>query len=556
MAWALILPFSALEDRDLCQSLINKCNFSASADERLSVRKFYSCDIEFSHNVCSAHPSYYIMTSFVYCKTMLTRAPGLSDRCCRHNLVAISGGFLWPRINVNSVQSGRQYLIRSSVSLSGSLIYLVIVVKLRLNDIEVSCFILPIPYFFFKKSECKKVCLDIARSIFIIFTMSNINFSLLILLARSISPNLLELTIPNCLISNSLLKTEVAQEWEISSANVFIFLVHHQIAIGGCLVITNIALKPDHTLGIQNSANRNNTLLSVNPLLVQFKTCGCHTPHLALVTWKSPLLLVLVLCLYVQFKLPLKPSHISAHLAVVPDSLMFEPLVLFKTWRRHGSIFAEVTGEDCADRKMNFQLLRVAKFDFASWARHNVWRVNNLCVRFQLSCACKVLLALVTFDRIFCMGRDIVLVHFSQSLRLKTTCVANICSMDFELVPLQRQFGPFVGFWDKVTLITGQFILRFQILLICCLRRAICYMRVEIWHLVERSVTEGTVEDEGGHRFGFHINRRHEGVEGWLNRGSIFPLKGWHLDVQPILRKSWQQEVFSKWQEALQFAVF
>ena len=467
----------------------------------------------------------------------------------------ISGGFLWPRINVNSVRSGRQYLIRSSVSLTGSLLYLVIVVKLRLNHIKVSCFMLPIPHFVFKKSECKKVCFDIGPFL-IICTMSNINLSLGILLARSISPNPLQFSIPNFLISNSLLKTEVAQEWEISSANVFIFLVHHQIAIGGCLVITNIALKPDHTLRIQNSANRNHTLVSVNPLLVQFKTCGCHTSHLALVTWKSPLPFVLVLFLYVQFQLPFKPSDISAHFAVVADSLMFEPLVLFKTWRRHGSVFAEVTGENCADRQMNLQLLRVAKLDFTSWARHDVWRVNNFCVRFQLTSACKMLLALVAFDRIFCMSRDVVLVHFSHSLRLKTTRVANISSMDFELVPLQRQFGPFVGFWDKVTLITGHFVLRFQILLLCCLKRAICYMRVEIWHLVERSVTEGTVEDEGGHRFGLHINSLHEGVKGWLNSGSIFPLKVWHLDVQPLLRKSWQQEVFSTWQEALQFTVF
>ena len=108
---------------------------------------------------------------------MFTRAPCLSDRCCRHNLVAISGGFLWPRINVNSVhQSGRQYLIRSSVSLSSFLIYLVIVVKLRLNYIKVSCFILPFPHFVLKKSECKKVCLDIGP-FFIICTLSNINFS-------------------------------------------------------------------------------------------------------------------------------------------------------------------------------------------------------------------------------------------------------------------------------------------------------------------------------------------------------------------------------------------
>ena len=138
MAWALILPFSALEDLDLCQSLINKCNFSASADGRLSVRNF-SPVIFNSHIVCasnslSAHSSYYIITFLVYCETVFTRAPGLSDRCCRHNLVAISGGFLWPGINVNSVQSGRQYLIRSSVSLTGLLLYLVIVVKLGLNQ--------------------------------------------------------------------------------------------------------------------------------------------------------------------------------------------------------------------------------------------------------------------------------------------------------------------------------------------------------------------------------------------------------------------------------------
>ena len=68
MAWALILPFSALEDRDLCQSLINKCNFSASADGRLSVRNFSPVILN-SHIVCasngvSVHPSYYIITLF------------------------------------------------------------------------------------------------------------------------------------------------------------------------------------------------------------------------------------------------------------------------------------------------------------------------------------------------------------------------------------------------------------------------------------------------------------------------------------------------------------
>ena len=112
----------------------------------------------------------------------------------------------------------------------------------------------------------------------------------------------------------------------------FIFLMHHHIAIGGCLINTQVTLKPYHTLSILDTSNWNHTIITVLPLFVQLKTCWCDAFHLALVARMRPMLfVVLVLRLHVHRQLTLKTSHISAEVAIVPDSFVLEPLVLFKT---------------------------------------------------------------------------------------------------------------------------------------------------------------------------------------------------------------------------------
>ena len=111
----------------------------------------------------------------------------------------------------------------------------------------------------------------------------------------------------------------------------FIFLMHHQIAICGCCIITKVTMKPYHTLSIFDCSNRNHTIITVYPLLVQLKTGRCDALHLTLVTRMRPMLLVLVLRLGVHRKLTLETSHISAEVAIVADPLMLETLVLFKT---------------------------------------------------------------------------------------------------------------------------------------------------------------------------------------------------------------------------------
>ena len=133
----------------------------------------------------------------------------------------------------------------------------------------------------------------------------------------------------------------------------FIFRMHHQIAIGCCRIITKVTMKPYHTLSIFDCSNRNHTIITVYPLLVQLKTCWCDTLHLALVTRMRPMLLVLVLRLRVHRQLTLETSHISAKFAVVADPFMLEPLVLFKTCLGLGSVLAKVTWKDGADWKVN-----------------------------------------------------------------------------------------------------------------------------------------------------------------------------------------------------------
>ena len=75
----------------------------------------------------------------------------------------------------------------------------------------------------------------------------------------------------------------------------FILLMHHQIAIGGCHIITIITVKPYHTLSILDPSDWNHTIITVNPLFVQFKTCRSDTSHFTLVTGMCSMLLVLVL---------------------------------------------------------------------------------------------------------------------------------------------------------------------------------------------------------------------------------------------------------------------
>ena len=158
----------------------------------------------------------------------------------------------------------------------------------------------------------------------------------------------------------------------------FILLMHHQIAIGGCHIITEITMKPYHTLGILDPSDWNHTIITVNPLFVQFKTCRSDTSHLTLVTGMCSKLLVLVLRLCVHCQLALKTSHVSAEVAIVPDPFMLEPLVLLKTRLRLGSVLTEITGKDRANWNVDLQLLNVAELHLAPGARNYVWGVNHL----------------------------------------------------------------------------------------------------------------------------------------------------------------------------------